>query len=344
MSSKSVAVSSFKSEKKSINRSRFGTSTLGVDTGDEIGAKSVVGGVVGLLVVIGDGGVGDGVDNVTTVGAGDGDGTASSSAELLSIVELLLLSTKTTLTIAAAMTANNSRLAKQMTSRQFLQKDVELGGVYLMKSFVPNEYVSSESNGGGGGNTTGAFFFGDGLEICIGIPSSTSCSSSSGSGAKPLCFFVADGLFCCTSCSDRGTSSLDSFFFTSTFSLSSLAFSILLSMARDRGSFELSTGSRGLMLTFDTRDVYVVPLAIVFSSDEVDTLREDLAFLGLGGGSGSLESCLVAAFSSGEGFLEEVRYVFGMEYVKPAPLEIPLEMVLPSSLMATCCFFFRCGR
>ena len=81
------------------------------------------------------------------------------------------------------------------------------------------------------------------------------------------------------------------------------------------------------MLTLDTRDVYVVPLATVPQS--VVMLREDRVFLGRGGGKGSLESCLVSAFFPGDGFCPLDRYVVGMLYVKPAPLEI----VLLSSLM-----------
>lgn len=93
-------------------------------------------------------------------------------------------------------------------------------------------------------------------------------------------------------------------------------------MARDKGSFDSSTGSRGLMLTLDTRDVYVVPLATVTQS--VVMLREDRVFFGFGGGKGSLQSCLVCAFCSGVGFCPLERYVVGMVYVKPAPLEMVL--------------------
>jgi hypothetical protein len=53
-------------------------------------------------------------------------------------------------------------------------------------------------------------------------------------------------------------------------------------------------------------------------------LREDRVFFGLGGGKGSLESCLVCAFRSGVGFCPLERYVAGIVYVKPAPLEMVL--------------------
>jgi len=137
---------------------------------------------------------------------------------------------------------------------------------------------------------------------CVGMPSSISVSDSSGRGANPLCLPPTG--FC--GCSGGGfADTLASAAFGGSL-LCSLSLSPILScMARERGSDDLRTGSRGLILTLDTRDVYVVPLATVQAS-VVPILRLERAFRGLGGGSGSLESCFVCAFSAGEGFCDFV--------------------------------------